>query len=228
MADLPSSSSADRKVMKRPAAADTEDADQDPTQDHAEQDPEQDRQWTHPPLANIDIAKKRKFDQIFDSLPQEIKDAYEANRGKSGKQRITTQIINDSIQRQGSRLIARNKASPWLMEVVVRSCKKYHDQYGSGMILEEAETKCGGSQNLARAVNAGRIKKQQNAAGIDLYYFPREKVGQKEEVGWVKQGKQRTSIDDEAMAELKDSLTSFQAHDAICDAQKDTSLYIEK
>ena len=43
MADLPSSSSADRKVMKRPVAADTEDAEQDPKQDHAEQDPERDR-----------------------------------------------------------------------------------------------------------------------------------------------------------------------------------------
>ena len=44
--------------------------------------------------------------------------------------------------------------------------------YVTGVILEEAETKCGGETRLKRAIDNGRVKEWEG-----LYYFKRGEVG---------------------------------------------------
>ena len=70
------------------------------------------------PRAVIDNAKKRKFEQEWDRIPQATRDEYTACLGKAGQQKRRTQIINQAVSRQGGKLAIRAKPSEWLQETI--------------------------------------------------------------------------------------------------------------
>ena len=86
----------------------------------------------------MDNAKKRKFLDCYDLLPPSVKAHYESIRGKSGKQRDTTMVINAAVHRSAEgKLTIPQKPRAWLQQSVQVGYSKYQDNYGEGMLEEE-------------------------------------------------------------------------------------------
>ena len=64
----------------------------------------------------------------------------------------------------------------------------------SGVILEVAEQKCGGSAALARACARGAVKTAPTPEGELLYFFPNIETGRRHIVGFHQQTEQQKAI----------------------------------
>ena len=124
----------------------------------------------------MDNAQKHKFIQIFDNLPEQVRDAYNEAHRKPGQQRLTAQLINSAIERKRSTLLPVETASQWPQEAVCSTRSKYKDDYGIAMIFEEAQAERDGSQHLDRVIAAWHAKIAAIDAGIALDYRPRSRI----------------------------------------------------
>ena len=160
------------------------------------------------PSTNIDNAKKRTFLQVFQTLPDSVKVAYKDNRGKPGCQLVTTQIINSAIKRNGHQLVALDTTSPWLEEKLSHRVDRYCDEAGLGMLLEEAETKLGGPENVQKALRENRCYQSTTPTGIDMYYIPRTTMGKRETFSHERHGHKMTLCNDEGFQELQETIVN--------------------
>ena len=181
-------------VLKKPAAAQPEPLDT--------QGGERDES----PEPNIDRAKVRKLKQCFDQLPEDVQEEYKELRGKPGKQRRVTQLINDSIVRSGLALSVISKPSRWFESSFNHKSSKYKDEWGAGMLREMAEKKMGGKDALDKAIYEGRAQRQTTGAGIEMVFLPKAAIGKREQFDHTRTGKEKEKLknDTDAMQAFED------------------------
>ena len=122
---------------------------------------------------------KPEYINVFtDFGKQKPQDQFNDMRGKPGKQRQTTQLINHAIERQGTKLVARSTPGKWFSKSFQHITEKYLHEYGDGMLEEMAAAAMGGQRALDRAVEQGRVVKGSTKKGVEMFYIPVSRIGQ--------------------------------------------------
>ena len=106
----------------------------------------------------------------------------QATKDKTGNARaLQAAIINGAMSENvggGKEKYFFDRNSPWFQDLVERNTSRFKEHKHNGMILEVAETRCGGPENLQKAVRRGAITVVQDPdTSLDLYYFPEKIVG---------------------------------------------------
>ena len=113
--------------------------------------------------------------------PKQNQDAYNGIRGRPGQQRSTTQLINASIQRKGSKLQQVSEPGRWFHKQFAHIVQSYTDEWGEGMLESAAAKQLGGDDKLQEALQKGHaMQKDQAGTGIPLIYLPKSKIGKRE------------------------------------------------
>ena len=79
----------------------------------------------------------------------------------------------------------------------------------TGLIYEEACTKCGGKEGLTAALERGDIKKAEGEGGRAVYFFPKIEVGHCSSSSNNIQVTNQKAIDDDNFLKFKDQFQSL-------------------
>ena len=79
----------------------------------------------------------------------------------------------------------------------------------TGLIYEEACTKCGGKEGLTAALERGDIKKAEGEGGKAVYFFPTIEVGHKTSSSNEIKAANQKAIDDDSFLKFKDQFQSL-------------------
>ena len=127
----PAATSATR-ALKRPTASPPETAPEEENGDQAE-----DIELADGPNAqNRDRMKMRKFNEIFDDLPEPIKAEWNAVSSKKdgNKRTAQTDIVNRTIIKQGNKYTVVSQHDPWYKQLLARQHSKYMDKFSAGKL----------------------------------------------------------------------------------------------
>ena len=120
---------------------------------------------------------------VSGALPESHKEAYkEAVKDGGGKikEAAMDSIIENGVARitlpNGRTRLEVVEHHPMFVKHSSRSCSTKHGSYASGVILEEARTRCGTQAYLDEALAANRVM----CASDGLYYFRSKHIGRED------------------------------------------------
>ena len=119
-------------ILKRPAASPSETAPEMENDGQAEQIQMDDGSNAQ----NRDRMKMRKFNEIFDDLPEPIKAEWNAVSSKKdgNKRTAQTDIVNRTIIKQGNKYTVVSQHDPWYKQLLARQHSKYMDKFSAGKL----------------------------------------------------------------------------------------------
>ena len=128
----PSAATSATRALKRPTASPPETAPEEENGDQAEDIELADGSNAQ----NRDRMKMRKFNEIFDDLPEPIKAEWNAVSSKKdgNKRTAQTDIVNRTIIKQGNKYTVVSQHDPWYKQLLARQHSKYMDKFSAGKL----------------------------------------------------------------------------------------------